>query len=125
MTSDSFPYRQERALLLLAEMTTSGSLATGAYTDRCVQVARKHADVVIGLVAIRCLGTESVDDNDLTIFTTGVNRGQKGDDLGQQYQSPEAAVKGGSDFIIVGRGIHASEDPVAAARMYMWEGWKA
>ena len=48
-----------------------------------------------------------------------------GDALGQQYQTPESAVKRGADFIIAGRGIYAAADPVAAVKRYQEEGWMA
>ncbi|KID82656.1 orotidine 5'-monophosphate decarboxylase [Metarhizium guizhouense ARSEF 977] len=47
----------------------------------------------------------------LRIFTTGVNGSESGDGLGQRYQTPAAAIGGGSDFIIAGRGIYSAEDP--------------
>ena len=42
MTGPDFPYKDERAMLILAEMTTAGSLATGDYTRSCIEIARKH-----------------------------------------------------------------------------------
>ncbi|KFZ10326.1 hypothetical protein V502_08199 [Pseudogymnoascus sp. VKM F-4520 (FW-2644)] len=108
-----FPYKGDRALLILAEMTTKGSLATGDYTKSSVEIARKHKDFVIGF------------DEDFVIFTTGVNRSSKGDKLGQQYQTPTSAIERGADFIIAGRGIYAAEDPVASVKLYQTEGWEA
>ena len=109
-------------------MTSKGSLATGDYTKSSVESARKHQDFVIGFVATQAL-TSFVDEaayaEDFVVFTTGVNRATKGDKLGQQYQTPEAAVQRGADFIIAGRGIYATEDPVKAAKLYQEEGWNA
>ena len=78
-------------------MTTKGSLATGSYIQSCVESARKHQDFVIGFVATRALSNVQAtntasDDEDFVVFTTGVNRATKGDPLGQQYQTPEAAI---------------------------------
>jgi orotidine-5'-phosphate decarboxylase len=129
-TSEQFPYRGERGLLILAEMTTKGSLAVGTYTQESVASARKHQNFVIGFVATQALTgitTESTSSasEDFVVFTTGVNRATKGDKLGQQYQTPTDAIKRGADFIIAGRGIYATEDPVETAKLYREEGWKA
>jgi orotidine-5'-phosphate decarboxylase len=129
ISAEAFPYRGQRALLLLAEMTTAGSLATDQYTRRCVDIARKTGTggAVVGFVATRRLDPNALGSaqEDMVVFTTGVHSGQVGSVLGQQYQTPGAAVRGGSDFIIVGRGIYASDDRVRAARQYQMEGWAA
>lgn len=125
-----FPYPSNRALLILAEMTTEGSLATGAYTKSSIEIARKHKDFVIGFVATQSLTSIETDstatqDEDFVVFTTGVSRSSKGDKLGQQYQTPTSAIERGADFVITGRGIYAAEDPVAAVKLYQQEGWEA
>ncbi|KAG7131429.1 hypothetical protein HYQ45_010015 [Verticillium longisporum] len=127
LLDEAFPFCGERALLLLAEMTTAGSLATGEYTRRCVEVARRRKASVAGFVTMRSLGDVIGEEEgeDFVVFTTGVNSTQAGDALGQQYQTPTVAVKGGSDFIIAGRGIYAAEDRVEAAKRYQAEGWAA
>ena len=129
-TSDDFEFKNQRGLLLLAEMTSKGSLATGSYTQSCVESARKHKNFVIGFVATRALNDVQTsiaasDDEDFVVFTTGVNRATKGDPLGQQYQTPEAAIGRGADFIIAGRGIYTADDPVEAVKLYQKEGWEA
>lgn len=120
---------EERAVLILAQMTSKGSLATGEYTRRSVEIARRFPGTVIGFVATAELSSFATQDldgtEDLVIFTTGVNVASKGDTLGQQYQTPNSAVRGGADFIIAGRGIYASVDPVSAVKQYQQEGWKA
>ncbi|KAK9445048.1 Orotidine 5'-phosphate decarboxylase, active site protein [Metarhizium brunneum] len=131
ISDETFPYRSERGLLLLAEMTTAGSLAVGEYTQRCVDAARRKGmgGAVMGFVATRSLGPAGLDpslaDEDFVIFTTGVNGSKSGNVLGQRYQTPAAAVGGGSDFIIAGRGIYSAEDRVQAAKQYQEEGWAA
>ena len=111
-------------------MTTQGSLAVGTYTQASISSARKHQNFVMGFVATQALTAidpQSISSatEDFVVFTTGVNRATKGDKLGQQYQTPENAIKRGADFIIAGRGIYATEDPVGTARLYQEEGWRA
>lgn len=128
--ADDFPYGSERGLLILAEMTSKGSLATGDYTSASVDYARKYPGFVLGFVSTRSLtevpSTVSAADNeDFVVFTTGVNLSSKGDKLGQQYQTPQSAIGCGADFIIAGRGIYAAPDPVEAARQYQKEAWES
>lgn len=128
--SPDFPYGSDRGLLILAEMTSKGSLATGAYTSASVDYARKYPSFVLGFVSTRALGeVESsvapAEGEDFVVFTTGVNLSSKGDKLGQQYQTPQSAIGRGADFIIAGRGIYAAPDPVEAAKQYQQQGWEA
>lgn len=126
VTAPGFPFPDQRAFLLLAEMTSKGSLATGPYTQKCVDLARKFPKSMMGFVATRALGEgEPEKGEDFVVFTTGVNLDSKGDKLGQQYQTPASAVERGADFIIAGRGIYAAEDPVDAAKRYQEAGWAA
>lgn len=109
-----------RALLLLAEMSSKGSLATGNYTQKCIEWAREHAEFVIGFIAQRKL------DPTMLTMTPGVSLSQEGDQLGQQYNTPHDVIfEKQSDVMIVGRGILESKDPLAEARRYRKAGWEA
>jgi len=59
------------------------------------------------------------------IWTPGVNLRAGEGVLGQRYGHPAEAVLAGSDAIIVGSGIHRSEDPLASAREYASASWGA
>ena len=123
-------YGDERGLLVLAEMTSKGSMATGEYTKLSVRCARRYPEFVLGFVATRALGEvlpeeRESEEEDFVVFTTGVNLASKGDALGQQYQTPESAVMRGADFIISGRGIYKAADPVEAIKAYREQGWEA
>lgn len=137
-----------RGLLLLAEMSSAGSLAKGEYTKTCVEEAfNDQSEFVCGFIA-----QSRVDERfahvgkkrDLLVLTPGVGLDVKGDALGQQYRTPEEVViDGGSDVIIVGRGIYgALLDPQVAqggslarakafvsvreqSQRYKEEGWRA
>ena len=123
----------QRALLLLAEMSSKGNLLTRAYTEQCVALAREHRDFVLGFIAQRSLN-EDVDDNFITL-TPGVSlppesasdpEQVRGDGLGQQYNAPRRVVQErGSDIIIVGRGILNAKDRKMEAERYRREAWSA
>lgn len=112
---------KNRGLLLLAEMTPKGTLAKGEYTQESIKMAQEHADFVIGFITTKKL----VDDPRFINFTPGVKFGGGGDGLKQQYNTPEAAIKGGSDVLIVGRGIYKVDDPASEAKKYREEAWSA
>ncbi|KZT12521.1 Orotidine 5'-phosphate decarboxylase [Laetiporus sulphureus 93-53] len=124
-----------RGLLLLAEMSTAGNLATGAYTEQAVRMARAHRDFVIGFIAMRRMDGvaarvgEDVSEEDFLILTPGVGLDVKGDAMGQQYRTPRQVVlESGCDVIIVGRGIYGKgndADVKAQAERYRKEGWAA
>ncbi|KAK9456468.1 Orotidine 5'-phosphate decarboxylase domain-containing protein [Dipodascopsis uninucleata] len=113
----------ERGLLMLAEMSSKGNLATGDYTEKTIEMARQMKMFVFGFIAMFRLGKE---DDDFVIMTPGVGLDDKGDGFGQQYRTVDEAVSGGSDIIIVGRGIIGNgRDPIAEAERYRAAGWKA
>ncbi|TDZ24719.1 Orotidine 5'-phosphate decarboxylase [Colletotrichum orbiculare MAFF 240422] len=118
ITEEAFPYPGERALLILAEMTSKGSLATENYTEKCKTLVSQYPESVIGFVATKSLTPPAVGEFDFLVFTTGINMMESGDHLGQQYQTPADAVRGGSDFVIAGRGIYGAEDRVKAAESF-------
>ena len=50
----------------------------------------------------------------------------KGDDKGQQYNTPEHVFKNlHTDFVIVGRGIYKAENVEKSAKLYKLESWNA
>jgi orotidine-5'-phosphate decarboxylase len=121
---------RDRGILILAEMTSKGSLAVGEYTQASVEIAKKHRKHVLGFVSTQQLSSFTTSDHgaseeDFVIFTTGISISSHGDALGQQYQSPASAMARGADFLIVGRGIYSGPDPVASAQAYREAGWAA
>ncbi|EPX70432.1 orotidine 5'-phosphate decarboxylase Ura4 [Schizosaccharomyces octosporus yFS286] len=113
-----------RGLLLLAEMSSKGSLATGSYTETTLEWAEKHSDFCIGFIAGRRFPNLQ---HDFITMSPGIGLDVKGDGMGQQYRTPhEVIVNCGSDIIIVGRGIYgAGRDPVVEAQRYKKAGWDA
>ncbi|KZT20416.1 Orotidine 5'-phosphate decarboxylase [Neolentinus lepideus HHB14362 ss-1] len=127
-----------RGLLLLAEMSTKGSLAVGSYTEDAVKMARAHKDFVMGFIAqqrmdgVGAEGGSGTEEEDFLILTPGVGLDVKGDGMGQQYRTPrEVIVESGCDVIIVGRGVYGNPNALDVdgvrrqAERYMKEGWKA
>lgn len=110
-----------RALLLLAEMSSKGTLAQSAYTDQTIKMAEQDPDFVIGFISLKKLS----NDPRWIYLTPGVNLHPGEDDLGQQYQTPHSVIKAGSDIIIVGRSIYRANDPKAQAALYRKAGWQA
>ncbi|KAI9893284.1 MAG: orotidine 5'-phosphate decarboxylase [Vezdaea aestivalis] len=123
----------DRALLLLAEMSSEGNLMGKQYTQTCVNMARAEKDFVLGFIAQHGLNSEPNDR--FVIMTPGVslppeglvkNKGKSGDGLGQRYNTPRKMIlEMGCDVVIVGRGILAADDVRTEAERYRVEAWAA
>ncbi|KAF2461836.1 Orotidine 5'-phosphate decarboxylase domain-containing protein [Lineolata rhizophorae] len=124
-----------RGLLLVAQMSSAGSLCAGAYTEACVGMARRRRDFVVGFIAQEGLNAEEGDNFvsltpgvGLAPAAGGAGGAERGgvDGLGQLYVSPRTAVlERGSDVVIVGRGILGAKDRRAEAERYREEAWRA
>lgn len=111
-----------RGLLLLAEMSSIGTLAKGRYTEQAVEWASEHAEFVIGFICTRKLS----DTPAFIHMTPGVQLKSGRDSLGQQYFTPEKVIgEQKSDVIIVGRGIYDATNPLIEAKNYREAGWLA
>lgn len=114
--------KQERGLLLLAEMSTSGNFFTKEHAQKAIELGSKYKDFVIGFICRQKLS----DDPSLIHITPGVKRMSSRDHLGQQYLTPAHAIAHlKTDLIIVGRGIYQASNPQEAAKSYRQEGWEA
>ncbi|KAG5852448.1 uridine 5'-monophosphate synthase [Anguilla anguilla] len=112
----------DRGCLLIAQMSSAGSLAKGDYTESVVRMAEEHSDFVFGFI---CGGKVSSKPQ-FVHMTPGVQMHSRGDGLGQQYSTPSEVIgKKGSDVIIVGRGILTAPDRVKAAGDYRKAAWEA
>ncbi|ODQ63820.1 orotidine-5'-phosphate decarboxylase [Nadsonia fulvescens var. elongata DSM 6958] len=116
-----------RGLLMLAELSSAGSLAKGEYTAGTIDIARSDPSFVFGFIAQNAIPPPpSGEKEDWIIMTPGVGLDDKGDGLGQQYRTADEVIQTGTDIIIVGRGIYGKgRDPVAEAKRYREAGWIA
>jgi uridine monophosphate synthetase len=113
---------KQRAMLLLAEMSSADNLMNAEYAHKTLKMAEPYADFVIGFIAQKKLSA----DPRWIYMTPGVQLAEGKDALGQQYVTPEKVIiENESDIIIVGRGILQAKDPLDAAKKYRAAGWAA
>jgi orotidine 5'-phosphate decarboxylase subfamily 1 len=113
---------KNRALILIAEMSSEGTLATDDYQAATLKMAEVNKDFVIGFITTK----KMLPDPVFISFTPGVKLENGVDALGQQYLTPEKVImENNSDIIIVGRGIYEAADPISEAKKYQSAGWAA
>ncbi len=101
-------------LIPIIEMSSQGTLTDKQYMENCKKFLYKYKDVIGGV----CQTFEM--DSPFLKFTPGVNLASKGDDKGQQYNTPEFVIeKLHSDFLIIGRGLYASTQPEIEIEKYL------
>lgn len=116
---------EPRGLLMLAELSSKGSLAYGEYTNKTIDIAKSDKEFVIGFIAQKYMGGGD-QGFDWIIMTPGVGLDDKGDSLGQQYRTVDDVISTGSDIIIVGRGLFGKGRlPQVEGKRYRDAGWKA
>ncbi|KAK2849641.1 hypothetical protein Q7C36_008424 [Tachysurus vachellii] len=108
--------------LLIAQMSSQGAMTTEQYTQATVKMADDHPDFVFGFIS----GSKVSDKLEHVHMTPGVQLQSGGDDLGQQYTTPDHVIGfKGSDVIIVGRGILLASNRRKEAEKYRKAGWEA
>ncbi len=113
---------KKQGLLLLAEMSSAGTVAKGSYTRKAVAMAEENADYVMGFICLRKLS----ELPGMVHFTPGVKLAPGKDSLGQRYRTvDEILIKNQSDVIIVGRDITHAASPKEQAALYREKAWSA
>ena len=120
---------REGGVLLLAQMSSRGNLLTEEYCEKVVEKGIQ-SDGVLGFIGNGSRPDELKDlrlrvGEQKMIWTPGVNIAVGDGEMGQRYGSPYDAVIAGSDCIIVGSGIHRSENPSEVAKQYAQLSWQA
>lgn len=123
-------FAEPRSLILLAQMSSKGNLATETYMKKAVKMAEQYPDFVIGFIGNGGNISElkklaKISGPQFIIMTPGVNLDSGTDALQQQYTTPEKVIAAGSDVIVVGRGIYGADNALAAAQQYRQAGWQA
>lgn len=85
-----FATSSNRAVVLLAEMSSQGNLIGAPYIEATMKMAVNDHEFVAGIV---CQHNDVVSSPGLVQFTPGVKIEEKCDELGQQYNSPVHVVK--------------------------------
>lgn len=119
-----------RGLILLAQMSSKGNLATDDYTKKAVEMAKEYDEFVVGFIGnggdiSELKKLRKLADERFILFTPGVKLGGGGDALKQQYTTPADVIGAGSDVLIVGRGIYKADNPLQTAQEYRKAGWEA
>lgn len=112
-----------RGVFLISEMSSEGQLALGSYTQNSQAIAAQYPDLIAGFI-----GQSNTQNHPTHLkLTPGIRlETHAGDNLGQRYLDPIAAIQEtGSDLIIAGRGILEATDPLKKAEQYRQAAWVA
>ena len=121
---------ENKSSFLLAKMSSKGNLMDPNYTKKVFDIGAENPNYVSGFIGHgkTVEGLASLKKSmpkGFLLLTPGVNLSAKSDDFGQQYITAKTAILGGSDIIIVGRGICGQDNPKKAATDYRNQAWEA
>lgn len=119
-----------RGVLILAQMSTKNTFATGKYTEKAVKIARKEPRLVAGFIgagnsSLLVSHLRNLAGQNFLILTPGVHISDTRGTINQLYNTPVSTIKAGSDAIIVGSGIYKADNPEEKARLYRDAAWNA
>lgn len=125
---EDYDLLDQRAILLLAQMSSKGNLIDDDYTRQVVKMAIANEDFVMGFIGA---GAKKVPllaglaPSGFIIMSPGIKIGGGVGKLGQQYTAPETLVEAGADILIVGSDIYNHDDPLEQAQQYRKVCWDA
>lgn len=121
---------ENRSSFLLAKMSSKGNLMSLDFTKKVFETGERFPKFVSGFICHEktpdgLKRMKSQMPSGFLMLTPGVSLDSSGDNLGQQYITAKTAIEGGSNIIIVGRGIYGKIDANIAARHYKEQAWEA
>lgn len=105
----------KRGCLLIAQLSCKGNLIDENYIKETVKMAEENSDFVLGFISQKNVSTNPA----FIHIAPGIQFNSSGDNLGQQYITPEMSIiNNRTDIIVVGRGIIRADNPVESAIKY-------
>ena len=98
--------------LLVAEMSTQNNFIDKNYTTNVLELAKKYKDNVLGFICQNRFYEYDTECNDFLAFSPGAHFQKQGDNLLQTYETPEDKIKKGINYIIMGRSLINSDNPI-------------
>lgn len=108
------------AILLIAQMSSKGSLLDNQYAQNVYALACKHRQSVIGFIAQGCIQ----NDRSWFYFAPGINQSSTSDGNGQQYRDIQTVLSAGINVVVIGRAICQASDPVQSVIAYKELAWQ-
>lgn len=103
----------DTSLLLIAQMSSNNNLIDQEYTKKTIELANNNADIVLGFICQEKLS------NNFLHFAPGISNVLDKDTMNQHYTNATDALNKGIQFIIVGRSIYTSTDPITSVKSYI------
>ncbi len=120
---------REVSALVLARMSSQGSLYDDTLTRTIIEKAKQYPEWVSGFIVfgksaseLRWLRRITGDNFIMAMPGIGIQKGQ--DEIDQQYVSFEEAIKGGVDCLIIGRAITKGINPEVIAQKIKERAWE-
>jgi uridine monophosphate synthetase len=110
--------KHNKPILLIQEMSSKDNLFNDEYIQNTTDISKNNEDIILGMI-----GQHKKNQN-LLLFTPGVNIDIKGDNQGQQYKTPKMCLEKGTDIFIIGRSIYNNSKPVEKIIQYKQLCWK-